>query len=107
MTENGNNSRDAKGRFLPGNTIGPGRGGLEAKFKKEIKEKLLEAISINMDEFDNIFSLLEPKDQMNALISLMKYAVPATANHALETGQIINVSINTSNENLDKLPELS
>jgi len=102
MSENG---RDAYGRFVKGNQIGPGRGGKESIIRGEIREKLLNAINVNMSRFNEVYTLLSPHEKIQALTSLMKYAIPAQANHDLQTGQVINISLTSpaTDKDIDQL----
>jgi len=92
------NSRDEKGRLLPGH------GGLKKKGDKnrlqsEIKEKITEFLHCKIASLDEIFDEVSSKDKLRFLVEITSYVLPKSREMEEE------ITISNEQQRLDQWPE--
>ena|SRR5689334_14330580 len=66
--------RNEKGRFLPGNKQGSGRG--PNKVSTKVRESIVSFLENNVDSIQASFDSLKPKEKLEFISSILQYAAP-------------------------------
>lgn len=93
-----NDSRDHKGRFLPGNKVT--RTGSPNRTKKDLEQRVKELVEGNITRVKRDIKTMKPRERVRAIVDLMKYVLPAK--RAVDSSILIE---NLSDDQLDRIIE--
>lgn len=74
MAEENGVERDDKGRFGPGNKASVGRG--PNKVSTKVKEAIVSFLEKNIDDIQEDFDLLKPRERLQFITEILQYAAP-------------------------------
>src|SRR5882724_3235149 len=77
------NSRDEKGRLLPGHA-GLKKKGSNNRLQSEIKEKITDFLNEKLDSIEEVFKEVAPKDKLRFLGELLGYVLPKSKEVSVE-----------------------
>lgn len=71
------NNRDKQGKFIEGNSVSKGRPrGAKNKSSERIRRFFSDFIEENMQELNEAFAELRPRDKFSVLLEMAKYVTP-------------------------------